>query len=528
MKHIKNESNKTAIIIGAGPAGLTAAYELLRQKTGITPVVLESTDRIGGLAATLNYKGNRIDIGGHRFFSKSQKVMDWWLEQMPLESNPTVPQSQSNEDPDRIMLLRDRISRILYRRRFFSYPISLNVRNLLNLGFINTLRAGLGYVWVCIRKPREGKDLESFLVARFGRPLYQMFFEDYTTKVWGLHPRDISSSWGAQRIKGLSLSKAILNAFKRLLPRRKDDVAQKDVETSLIERFLYPKLGPGQLWEYVAADIVAMGGQILLGHEVRAFEMDGQRITGVITETEGQRHHFEADHCFSSMPVKHLIQALPRERTPAAIRDLAVGLPYRDFMTVGVLVKRFDPRRFGSEVFKDNWIYIQEPDVKVCRLQIFNNWSPYMVENPDHIWLGLEYMCQKSDDIWTMNDPEFIEFAVNELVTLGLVDRNDILDACRFKLEKAYPSYSGTYAQFDELKAFLNGIENLLCIGRNGQHRYNNQDHSMLTAIEAVRLVQRNSKDRSALWSINTEASYHEEKTPDSTSVPLNEKIKFA
>lgn len=524
--------SKVAIIIGAGPAGLTAAYEMLERNSGVTPIILESTDRIGGISCTINHNGNRIDIGGHRFFSKSDRVMDWWMARMPVQGQPSIDDKilglekawvKDGPDPekaDRVMLIRERISRIFYLRKFFDYPLSLKPATVLNLGIFRTAYAGMGYLFSRVKKRPSEDSLEDFLVNRFGVPLYKMFFEDYTEKVWGAHPKRISAAWGAQRIKGLSLSKAILSAVKKIFSsgKNKADLRQKDTETSLIEQFFYPKLGPGQLWEYVAADVQKMGGELHMRHKVVEVHVVSGKVVGVSTECDGQIQRFDCDFCYSTMPIKDLVKSMRGDAVPEAVTAVAVDLPYRDFMTVGVLAKKLritndtETKTLGN-IVPDTWIYIQERDVKLCRLQIFNNWSPYMVKDAlNTTWVGLEYMCSEEDDIWKMPDEEFIELAVQELIKIDILDREDILDTCRIRIEKAYPAYFGSYEQFHVVQDFLDGIENLYCIGRNGQHRYNNQDHSMLTAMEAVSCMMDPSKPRSVLWSINTEQEYHEAK----------------
>lgn len=522
---------KTAIIIGAGPAGLTAAFELLQGNTDIVPLVLESTDRLGGIACTIEHRGNRIDIGGHRFFSKSDVVMDWWAARMPLQGAPALDDrllgktkawAQQGPDPqqdERVMLIRERISRIYYLRKFFDYPVSLKLGTITGLGLWRTAVAGFGYLLAQVWKREPESSLEDFLINRFGRPLYRMFFEDYTEKVWGAHPRQISPEWGAQRIKGLSLLKALTAALAKLLPRRNSgDIRQKDTETSLIEQFLYPKRGPGQLWEFVAADVRAMGGEIRMRHKVVELESSGGRITAVVAECDGVRTRLPCDFCLSTMPVKDLVAGLRGDAVPEDVLRIAAGLPYRDFMTVGVLARKLNIRNGTSirtigDVVPDTWIYVQEPEVKLCRLQIFNNWSPYMVADPENtVWMGLEYMCSDDDELWRMDDEAFTAFALDELVKIGIVAREDVLDTCRIRIEKAYPAYFGSYGEFDRVRRHLDGIGNLYCVGRNGQHRYNNQDHSMLTAIEAVRCMRDNDASREVLWSINTEQEYHETK----------------
>ena len=522
--------SKIAVVIGAGPAGLTAAYEIANTKKEIKAVVIEATDRIGGISCTINYKGNRIDIGGHRFFSKSDIVMDWWTRRMPVQGSPAIDDLLLNKnkawvkggpDPektDRVMLIRERISRIFYLRKFFDYPISLKNETIANLGLINTIVAGIGYVSAQVFRRKKEVSLKDFMINRFGRPLYKMFFEDYTEKVWGVHPARISAEWGAQRIKGLSLSKAIFQAVKKVLNYKSDnDVRQKQVETSLIEQFYYPKYGPGQLWEHVADDIVEMGGTILMNSKVTAVNVINGKVISVTVFENGSEKTMDCDYCISSMPIKDIVAAFSGDQVPVHVKKTAAELPYRDFMTVGLLVKKMNIKnetliKTLQNVIPDTWIYVQERDVKMCRLQIFNNWSPYMVANPDHVWIGLEYMCSEEDKIWRMSDEDFIDLAVQELVTIGMINRADIVDSCRIHIEKAYPAYFGSYEHFDSVREFLDRIENLYCVGRNGQHRYNNQDHSMLTAMEAVRCITTADNSKEAIWSVNSEQEYHEVK----------------
>ena len=520
--------NKNCLIIGAGPAGLTAAFELLTQKTDINPIVLEATDRIGGISCTINHNGNRIDIGGHRFFSKSDKVMDWWTARMPVQGHPSIddlilnkdkPFACSGPDPektDRVLLIRERISRIFYLRNFFDYPISLKPETVLNLGIFRTIRAGLSYVYSQIFKRPTEHSLEDFLINRFGRSLYSMFFEDYTEKVWGVHPKYISATWGAQRIKGLSLSKAVVQALLKIFTRKNNtDIRQKKTETSLIEQFFYPKFGPGQMWEVVASDIEDMGGTILKNHKVIEIEISNDKIISVTAESDGSLHKFNVDFCISTMPIKDFIQSIKGIKVPPDVVRISQSLPYRDFMTVGILVDKLKINNNTSiptinSVVPDTWIYIQERDVKLCRLQIFNNWSPYMVKDSAKVWIGLEYMCSDTDDIWKMSDKDFIDYAIEEVVSIGIIDHASIEDTCRIRIEKAYPAFFGTYSEFGLAKEYLDSLGNLYCVGRNGQHRYNNQDHSMLSAMVAVYSITNGVHSRDSNWNINTEQEYHE------------------
>ena len=534
----KNSSKKTAVIIGAGPAGLTAAHELI-QRSDVEVLVLERTQLMGGIACTVNYKGNRIDIGGHRFFSKSDRVMDWWLDILPMQASSggeaeityhrksrTVATAEAGPDPDEVdevMLIRQRKSRIYYLRQFFNYPINLSFDTLSKLGPARTLRIGLSYLKSTLFPIRDPKNLEEFFIKRFGKELYLTFFKSYTEKVWGTSCRDISAEWGAQRIKGLSITKAILHFLKQALPSRgSGEISQKGTETSLIERFLYPKLGPGQMWDVVAERVRAAGGTIKTGLNVERILRDGDRIRAVeATETAtGEKRTFTGDYFLSTMAVQNLVRGLDGD-VPPEVAEISDGLVYRDFVTVGLLVgelkiKELDERGRPG-LIRDNWIYIQEPDVQVGRLQIFNNWSPYLVADPDKVWIGLEYFCNQTDELWHKSDDEMIELAARELDHIEIIDRREVLDGVVLRVPKTYPAYFGTYDRFDRLRAYLDGFENLFLVGRNGMHRYNNQDHSMLTAMVAVDNIVEGRTDKSNLWEVNTEEEYHEEHSSNGT-----------
>ncbi|MBQ8291824.1 MAG: NAD(P)/FAD-dependent oxidoreductase [Clostridia bacterium] len=517
---------RTAIVIGAGPAGLTAAYELLT-KSDIKPIVLEAENFVGGISRTATYKTHRMDIGGHRFFSKDERVNTLWEKILPTQGKPAKddlllgrekPLKAGGPDPegtDEVMLVRDRVSRIIYRRKFFDYPISLKFQTIANLGFFRTVQAGFGYLGSCLHK-REESNLENFYINRFGKPLYSTFFEAYTQKLWGVHPRDISADWGAQRVKGLSVSKAIKNALFKPFKRKNGEV-----ETSLIERFVYPKKGPGQLYEKMAEEIVALGGEIRKEQTVVSVRLEEGKIVSVTTRnTLGETQELFADVFFSSMPIKDLIEAIGEAETDKAVYEVATALPYRDVMTVGLLLDKLKIRnktkmKTLGNIVPDCWIYVQDRDVRLGRIQIFNNWSPYMTDKPEsRVWVGLEYFCTEGDEMWTCPDGAFIANAVKELVKIGVIDNeNAVLDGTLLRVKKAYPAYFGSYARFNEVRAYLDGIENLWCIGRNGQHRYNNMDHSMATAMVAVENVIQGKTDKTALWEVNTEKSYHEEKS---------------
>ena len=523
---------KTAIIIGAGPAGLTAALELL-QRTDIRPIVLEKSTCMGGISRTVNYKGNRIDIGGHRFFSKSDRVMNWWLEHLPLEARADAPAQIAYQGKtrsvasaaaagagnggstavadDRVMLLRRRRSRIYFLRQFFDYPIQLSDDTIRKLGLARTARIGLSYARAALRPIRKVVTLEDFLINRFGRELYRTFFESYTEKVWGVPCQKISAEWGEQRIKGLSVLKTITHVLKRSL-RRSSDVAQKSTETSLIEQFLYPKHGPGQMWEEVARKVVAAGGSIVTDFSVSSIDTGKGRVVAVSgKDGSGSTRRFEGDIFISSMPVKELVGSMNGE-VPADMREISEGLVYRDFITVGLLLTKLKVRDQNSRLISDNWIYIQEPEVRAGRLQIFNNWSPYMVADPNTVWIGVEYFCDEGDELWTRSDAAMTELAVRELAAIDILESTQVLDSVVIRMPKTYPAYFGTYPRFDQLRCWLDRIDNLFLVGRNGMHKYNNQDHSMLTAMMAVDNILAGRTDKSNLWAVNTEQEYHEAK----------------
>jgi protoporphyrinogen oxidase len=567
--------SKTAVIIGAGPAGLTAGLELLR-RSDIKPILLEASQEIGGISRTIKYKGNRMDIGGHRFFSKSDRVMQWWIDLMPpeaastgeAEASPeisyqgktrrvTVPAhlheepvlrgtgpivhnvdideddeepeedeemaaevvvSASPPDPDLVMLIRPRKSRIYYLRKFFDYPITLTGTTLKNLGLARTFRVGTSYMKSRVSQITPEKSLEDFLINRFGRQLYLTFFKSYTEKVWGTPCNEISAEWGAQRIKGLSLTTAVKHFVKKAFGKKAKtaggDLAQKGTDTSLIERFMYPKFGPGQLWEHVAGLIREKGGEIHMGWRVDRIHCEGRRVVSIdAVNDNGERQTFAGDYFFSTMPMRELVEAMDAP-VPENVREVSAGLQYRDFITVGLLADRLKVKEPDGGLLRDTWIYVQEPDVILGRLQIFNNWSPYLVADPTKVWIGLEYFCYDTDDLWKMPDEELKTFAIAEVAKIGILNAEDVSDGHVVRVPKTYPAYFGTYDRFDELREFTDGFENLFLVGRNGMHKYNNQDHSMLTAMTAVDGIVAGHVDKAALWGINTEQEYHEEKKP--------------
>lgn len=539
-----SEEKKVAVIAGAGPAGLTAALELLRT-TGVKPVMFEAEDVIGGISRTARYNGNRMDIGGHRFFSKSDTVMDWWQGILPLQGSASkddiaigrsVPLAQGGPDPEKtdyVMLCRSRLSRILFLRKLFDYPVSLNGDTIRNLGLWRMFKIGMSYLKVQLLPARKENSLEDFMINRFGVELYRTFFRDYTEKVWGVPCNKISPDWGGQRIKGLSITKTVVHALKQIFAGKKKpdagaangaDIRQKDTETSLIGQFLYPKFGPGQLWETVAEKVLEKGGEIHMNSKVVGVNRstDGKRVESVVVDRGNSTETIPCDYFLSTMPVKELVASMDNGKmpVPAEIKRVAEGLVYRDFITVGLLLDKLlikNPAKSGTPESKlkfvaDNWIYVQESDVKLGRIQIFNNWSPYLVADPEKVWIGLEYFATEGDEMWRMPDKDFIKFAIAELDKIDVARPADVRDSVVFHIKKAYPAYFGTYGEFNKIREYVDPIENLFLMGRNGMHKYNNMDHSMLAAMEVVKCIRENSSDKTALWSVNSEEDYHEGK----------------
>ena len=512
---------KKVLIIGAGPAGLTAAYELL-QHEGYEVTVFEESEKFGGISRTVDYKGNRMDMGGHRFFSKVPEVNAWWDRMLPRQGAPAyddrklgrnVTLMEGGPDPektDRVMLRRNRVSRIFFNSRFFDYPISLKPETFANMGLGTTIVVGFSYIKARLF-PRKENSLEDFYINRFGRKLYSMFFEHYTENLWGRHPSQIDPSWGAQRVKGVSISAVLKDALGKMFHKK-----NRKVETSLIEEFSYPKLGPGELWDVTAEEVRKKGGTILTGAKVsRILKNADNVLTGVVYEKDGRKITVNGDYVISSMPIRDLVAGM--NDVPKDPARIAAGLPYRDYMTVGVLIdhlnleNRTKNKTIGN-IVPDNWVYVHDRSVTMGRFQIYNNWSPYLVKDLDHtVWMGLEYFCNEGDKLWSMSDDEFAHLGISEMVKLGLItSESDVLDYHVERVKKAYPAYFDTYDEMDKLREYLDSIPNLFCVGRNGQHRYNNIDHSMCTSFEAVKDIVAGTTDRSNVWSVNTEKEYHE------------------
>lgn len=466
------------VILGAGPAGLTAAAELAEH--GVLPVILEKDpEYVGGIARTVRYKGWRFDIGGHRFFSKSPEITAWWRHRLP----------------DDFISVR-RMSRIFYRGKYFDYPLRA-INALTNLGIITSTHCLLSYAWARLCPIRPERSFADWVTNRFGKKLFTIFFQTYTEKVWGMSCSEISADWAAQRIKGLSLLKAVWHA---LTPRKapKDGVA---VVKTLIDRFEYPRLGPGMMWEKTAADLRNAGATLHMGTTATGILHEGSRITGIRARlADGSETILPADAAIVSIPLQETVFAFDPP-LPEPARAAAARLRYRDFLTVALMVRR-------ENLFPDNWIYIHDPGVKLGRIQNFNNWSPEMIPEPGTTCLGLEYFCFEGDGLWTMEDSALIELGKRELAQLGLIDPAEVFDGCVVRMPKSYPVYGPGYQDdVHAIRQALAAFTNLQVVGRNGMHKYNNQDHSMMTALLAARNLLGGSFD---VWRVNTDAEYHE------------------
>lgn len=469
------------VVAGGGPAGLTGAYELSRH--GKSCVVLEADPRlVGGISRTDEYKGYRFDIGGHRFFSKSGEVNELWREVLGDQ-----------------FITRSRLSRIYYDRKFFHYPLK-PVDALWKLGPWRAARILFSYFKARLRPIRPERTFEDWVVNRFGRVLFEIFFKSYTEKLWGMPTSEISCDWAAQRIKGLSLTKAVLNALTGGLKSRKGEVIK-----TLIDEFQYPRLGPGQMWETVRDRIREYGGAVHLDRKVARIEHDGSAVTAfVAVDRQGRKTRYLGSHFLSTMPVRDLIRALDPP-APAEVLAAAESLRYRDFLTVVLIVDR-------PETFPDTWIYIHEPDVRVGRIQNFKNWSPDMVPDPSRSSLGLEYFCFEGDDLWTLPDADLLALGRREIEKIGLIKASEVVDGCVVRMPKAYPVYDDEYQRhLLVIRRWLSSLSNLELAGRNGMHKYNNQDHSMMTALLAARNIM--GLGQYDTWKVNTDAEYHEEET---------------
>ncbi len=517
------------IIIGAGPAGLTTAYELLKDNNNYDVTILEESNDIGGISKTVEFDGYRIDTGIHRFFSKDDRVNELWQKLLPVQGKPSyedkklgiekslVKGGPDPEKDEKVFLIRNRLTRIYYMKKFFDYPVSLNKETICNMGVKITFISGFSYLKSCMIKKKEDS-LENFYINRFGKKLYSMFFEDYTEKVWGRKPSLISADWGSQRVKGVSIRAVLKDAFAKKFNKKNSS----NTETSLIEQFYYPKLGSGQMWETLAEEVEKLGGKVLKNHKVVQINFKDMNINSVECDVNGKKKEIKGDIFISSMPIKDLVEQLNGDKVPSSVYKIATGLPYRSFMTVGLIVDKTNLKNLTNiptlgNVVPDNWIYMQEPEVRMGRIQFFNNWSPYIFPDKKRmekeVFMALEYFCDENDKYWNMSDDEFIKFAIDEAVQIGVIDSADqVMHSVRTMVKKAYPAYFDTYYELDKVKKYLNKIDNLYCIGRNGQHRYNNMDHSMITGMETANIIKNGDKNKELIWNVNTEKTYHEVK----------------
>lgn len=476
---MKDNLDKKVVIIGAGPAGLTAAYQLCKEK--VKSVVLEKDDVVGGISRTVNYKGFLFDIGGHRFFTKVKVVDEMWREVMGEEK----------------FLRRSRLSRIYYNKKFFNYPLKAT-NALLGLGIFNSFLMLGSYAKAQVFPLKSEKSFEDWICNRFGRRLFNTFFKTYTEKVWGIPCDEISADWAAQRIKGLSLISTIKNALLSSQPTKKQDIIK-----TLIDAFDYPEKGPGQMWEIVSESIQRKGSDLKMNASVEKIFWKKGKITALQTGNGKESEVVDGTDFISSMPMQELVRKLDPP-PPDEVLKAADDLGYRDFLTVSLIIDKAD-------LFKDNWIYIHDSAVKVGRIQNFKNWSPKMVPDPSKTCLGLEYFCFEGDGLWTMDDKDLIELAIKELDLLDLVDPKDVEDGAVVRMPKAYPIYDSIYVEaVNTIREFLTGLPNMHLVGRNGMHKYNNQDHSMLTAMLAVKNILGANYD---VWEVNVENEYHEEVT---------------
>ena len=476
-KPVEQPTSHRVLIVGAGPAGLTAGLDAVAAGWNVTVLEKDAT-YVGGISRTVCHDGYRFDIGGHRFFSKSAEVTRWWKERLP----------------DDFIQVR-RMSRIYYRGKFFDYPLK-PWNALSNLGLGTSMVCVMSYAWARLYPKKPERSLEDWVSNRFGKKLFTIFFKTYTEKVWGIPTSELSADWAAQRIKGLSLSRAVLNAFKG---KPKDENA---VIKTLIDTFSYPRLGPGQMWERTTEEIIARGGRVIM--DARAVRIRHAHGTVLSTETkgrEGRQETHESDQFIISMPLQETVMAFDPPLSGKAIAA-ARRLRYRDFITVALVVE-------GENPFPDNWIYIHEPGVKLGRIQNFKNWSEAMIGKEGTTCLGLEYFCFEGDGLWTSPDEALVELGKKELAEIGLLKGGKVLAGYVVRVEKAYPVYDPGYMENVALiRGEISPFKNLSVVGRNGMHKYNNQDHSMMTAMLAVRNLQGAAFN---LWNVNTDAEYHEE-----------------
>lgn len=503
------EGGGVVLILGAGPAGLTAAEEVL-DRTHFRPVILEREPEVGGLCRTREFEGNRVDVGGHRFFSKSERVMRWWLDRAPLYPADGAVWDPSDPPPPPepcVFLQRRRRSRILFDGAWFDYPLRVSAGTLAGLGWLRSLRFGASYLMSALGPGRKPDTLEAFFIRRFGRALYETFFKAYTQKVWGLPPSALSPDWGEHRVRGLSFGKALRHRlWRRAVP---EDLGDRRVENSLQERFLYPPRGPGQFWEAVAARIRKRGGEIRLGWTATRIRWDGVGVREVeASDGEGAREGWEPAAVLSSIPLQHLLSALD-PAPPPPIPSIARSLPYRGLICAAFALERFElpaARNTPGGPPRDTWLYLQDGRFRAGRLQLFHHWSPFLPAEPGRPLVALEYFCSDGDAIDRLDDEAVLRMAGEELSALCGGAAPPILARAAYRMPWAYPVYAGDYGRMETVRTFVDGIGNLFAIGRGGQHRYVNQDHAMLTAMAAVDRLAGDPADRKGVWNQDAEA----------------------
>ncbi|MCQ2740503.1 MAG: NAD(P)/FAD-dependent oxidoreductase [Alphaproteobacteria bacterium] len=512
------------IIIGCGPAGITAAYELAKH-ADMQIELIEKSSHIGGMSATMNFDGNKLDLGPHRFFTKSDRVQKLWETVLPLQGHPTVddielehnlPFSKQKNAPDpqktdNVLLTRPRLTRIYYRKKFFDYPVSLSLNTIKGLGLFNMALIGLSYFKSLLHKRKE-ISLEDFFINRFGAVLYKTFFKDYTEKLWGINCKEISAEWGAQRVKGISIAQILKEILGKLILRKKF----KTNQTSLIEAFYYPKLGAGQMYEQMAKTAQEKGADLRFNTTVEKIKIENNQVKSVTVNQNGKLTELPCDTLISSMPIQELVAKIDGP-VPAKVAETAQNLSYRNirlatFLLTKLKLKNTTKLKTYNNLIPDVWIYIQEKGGKAGRMEIINNFSPYLVKNnKDQVCITVEYFCSDTDEIWTQDEDDFLDMVMGELEQMDIAAKEDFISRTSYKIEKAYPAYFGAYKDFGVVKDYLNSVTNLYPIGRNGMHKYNNMDHSILTALETVDCITR-STDKSSIWEVNTEQAYHEQK----------------